>query len=84
MSTKLSQVKYRRRRSTFLSMITFTWLLDILRLGYYKNLELNDLGTLPNEEQAFSQYERFKRHYHDVNVCIPLFYLKKKIKTKFT
>lgn len=49
-------------------MITFTWFLDILHLGYMKNLELSDLGILPGVEQASSQYERFYKHYRFVDV----------------
>lgn len=61
-------VKYRRSQSTFLSMITFTWFLDILRIGYTRNLGLGDLGTLPGVELASSQYERFYKHYRFVDV----------------
>ena len=65
---KLCQVKYRRSQSTFLSMVTFTWFLDILKLGYLKTLDMQDLGTLPSVEQSTSQYERFYRHYRFVDV----------------
>lgn len=67
-ANKLNQVKYRRAQSTFLSMVSFSWFLDILRLGYRKNLEMNDLGALPPEEQATSQFERFYKHYRFLNV----------------
>lgn len=67
-------------------MITFTWFLDILRLGYMKNLDLSDLGVLPAVEQASSQYERFYKHYRFVDVSFSGLYNKCKtikiIKTK--
>lgn len=58
-------------------MVTFTWFLDILRLGYRKNLDQSDLGTLPSVEQASSQYERFYVHYRAVDVSNSLINLEK-------
>lgn len=66
--SKSPKIKYNRLRSTFLSMITFTWFIPILQLGYFKTLEIGDLGSLPVEEHAVFQFERFYHHYKQIDV----------------
>eukprot|EP00095_Tigriopus_kingsejongensis_P009125 snap_masked-scaffold595_size129005-processed-gene-0.7 protein:Tk09125 transcript:snap_masked-scaffold595_size129005-processed-gene-0.7-mRNA-1 annotation:"cystic fibrosis transmembrane conductance regulator" len=58
------QCVYRYNQVSFVSKVTFSWLLPLLRRGYQIPLELVDLHKLPPEEKARRQYEKLK-------ACVP-------------
>lgn len=45
--------------ATLLSKITFWWMTPLLRKGYTEPLELEDLGTLPEDDSSRTQYDQF-------------------------
>ena len=45
--TPLNHIKYLRNYSSLLSKATFSWFIPILKKGYKRPLELDDLGQLP-------------------------------------
>lgn len=55
----LLNIRYLHPFVTVFSKATFFWLVPVLRLGYRKPLELDDLGNLPEEELAEYQFQRF-------------------------
>lgn len=46
-------------KSTFLSKLTFWWLMPLLWNGFFEPLELNDLGNLPEKETSRFHYDQF-------------------------
>ncbi|XP_047329889.1 ABC transporter C family member 8 [Impatiens glandulifera] len=50
--------------ASFYSKLTFAWANDLLRLGYSKILELDDIPNLVHEDEAGSAYERFKEAWN--------------------
>lgn len=69
-TTNDSFIRYRRNHTTFLSKLTFSWFIPILKIGYRKNLCIADLGTLTYEERCTTQTERFLRNFHKIDVSI--------------
>ncbi|OAY84416.1 ABC transporter C family member 8 [Ananas comosus] len=47
----------------FFSRLTFTWMNPLLKLGYSKPLDLNDIPPLDNEDGAFQACEAFLREW---------------------
>ncbi|XP_076279079.1 sulfonylurea receptor [Lasioglossum baleicum] len=56
---------YRHSEATFISRITFHWVVKLLLKGYDAPLECQDLGKLPEEESAARQFEKFKRVFEE-------------------
>ncbi|KAG8232068.1 hypothetical protein J437_LFUL011614 [Ladona fulva] len=54
-------VIYKHAQANAFSKAIFYWLTPLLRLGYTKPLELEDLGRLPDEEKTRCHFDRFHR-----------------------
>ncbi|KAG8334859.1 hypothetical protein J6590_081006 [Homalodisca vitripennis] len=54
---------YRHHEACWYSRITFYWLTPLLRLGYRRPLEMEDLGQLPERETAATQFQLFNNIY---------------------
>ncbi|XP_054166952.1 ATP-binding cassette sub-family C member 9-like [Oppia nitens] len=65
------QIKYLRNYSSIISKATFSWFLPILKIGYRRPLELDDLGQLPNRETSEYQFIRFIKSLPDRKNCSP-------------
>ncbi|RWS29225.1 ATP-binding cassette sub-family C member 9-like protein, partial [Leptotrombidium deliense] len=59
------KVCYMHPFASYLSKWTFAWLLPLLKLGYRRPIELEDLGELPKELLAEHQYTRFAKSYNE-------------------
>uniref|UniRef100_T1KHX7 Uncharacterized protein n=2 Tax=Tetranychus urticae TaxID=32264 RepID=T1KHX7_TETUR len=58
-----SDCKYLHPYSSILSKATFSWFCEILRLGYSRPIQLEDLGSLPKEQRTESQFEKFNKFF---------------------
>ncbi|XP_071446866.1 ATP-binding cassette sub-family C member Sur isoform X2 [Hetaerina americana] len=56
---------YRHAAANAFSKGLFYWLTPLLRLGYSRPLELEDLGRLPDEESTKSHFDRFKQIFDE-------------------
>lgn len=61
-------VGYKYSNATLLSKITFWWMTPLLWKGYGEPLELEDLGTLPEDDTSRSQYDQFLIIYQSYKV----------------
>lgn len=52
-------VTYKNPYSTFLSKMTFWWLLPLLCKGFLKPLEIIDLGNLAEKDTSRYHYDQF-------------------------
>lgn len=52
-------IAYKNPYSCFYSKITFWWMTSLLWKGFFKPLELNDLGNLPESDTSRCQYDQF-------------------------
>ena len=48
---------YKYDEASFLSRMTFSWMIPLVRLGYRTPLEKEDLRSLPETEKAKVQYQ---------------------------
>ena len=65
---------YKHASSTFLSKLTFHWVVDLLIRGYRTPLDLQDLGYLPEEESSKVQFEKFQNIYKNEKVQYLFFF----------
>ncbi len=59
--SSVGQQVYCYGEASFLSKMTFSWMLPVLRAGYSSPLEVDDLGRVPEEEKAKVHYEALKK-----------------------
>lgn len=59
---------YEHGTSTFLSKLTFHWVVNLLTRGYQSSLDLQDLGKLPEEESSKILFEKFQIIYKNEKV----------------
>ena len=59
---------YKHVSSTFLSKLTFHWVVKLLIRGYQTPLDLQDLGHLPEEESSKVQFAKFQNIYKNEKV----------------
>ncbi|XP_046390100.1 ATP-binding cassette sub-family C member 9 isoform X2 [Ischnura elegans] len=64
-STQRLPCAYRHAAANAFSKGLFYWLTPLLRLGYSRPLELEDLGRLPEEESTKVHFERFKQIFEE-------------------
>lgn len=66
-------VSYEHDTAHLYSRITFCWVTKLLKIGYEKPLELNDLGYLPEEHSVKKQFADFLSIYvAEKNVSVVL------------
>ncbi|RWS12536.1 ATP-binding cassette sub-family C member 9-like protein [Dinothrombium tinctorium] len=58
-------LRYLYPYASFLSKATYFWLFPLLKLGYERPIELDDLGILPKEQLAEHQYQIFNKAYSE-------------------
>jgi len=68
-----SQV-YKYDEASFLSRMTFSWMIPLVRLGYRTPLEKEDLRSLPETEKAKVQYQvnMINQSLHIINTNLKL------------
>ncbi|XP_051156850.1 ATP-binding cassette sub-family C member Sur-like isoform X2 [Leptopilina boulardi] len=62
-STENFYSSYEHASSTFLSKITFHWVISLLARGNHTTLDFRDLGKLPEEESSKILFEKFQNIY---------------------
>ncbi|XP_078001214.1 ATP-binding cassette sub-family C member 9-like [Glandiceps talaboti] len=60
---QLKNIYYIYQYTVLLRRITFSWLTWLLTLGYKRPLEMEDLGSLPDEHTVAQQHVLFQRAY---------------------
>lgn len=59
---------YKNPYSTFYSKMTFWWMSSLLWKGFFKALELNDLGNLSENDSSRFHYDQFLFIYQGTKV----------------
>lgn len=59
----VKQEGYLHHSAGWYSRVTYYWLTPLLRLGFSRPLELQDLGLLPDKETAATQFQLFNNVY---------------------
>lgn len=65
---RLEHIRYLHNYSSLPSRLTFYWFTALLRLGYRRPLEDEDLGELPDEEKTETQLTRLLDVYQTERV----------------
>lgn len=74
-STENFYSSYEHASSTFLSKITFHWVISLLARGNHTTLDFRDLGKLPEEESSKILFEKFQNIYKNEKVIKYFFFL---------